>query len=97
MDFYELFSLIIIPGTLLSFGIDFLSDKDIVESETKIGIFSFLHHLIITIQGSVLLNMVFSNNLALLVLTAIITIGGQIGWIMNKDHCFITRFVNILI
>ena len=97
MDFYELFALIIIPGSLISFGFDFLSDKDVTENETKIGLFSFLHHLIITIQASVLINMGLSNNLALLVLTAIITIGGQMGWLINKDHCFITRFVNNLI
>jgi hypothetical protein len=97
MNFHELFSIIIIPCSLLSFAFDYLSDKDVTENETKIGFFSFLHHLIITIQGTVLLNLCISNNLALLVLTCLITTIGQMGWLINKDHCFITRFVNLLI
>ena len=97
MDLYDLFSIIIVPITLISFCIDYLSDKDIIQNEVKIGFFSFLHHLICSIQGSVLINICLSNNLLILVLTYLITIICQICWILNKDYCCVTRFVNILI
>jgi hypothetical protein len=97
MNLYQLFALIIIPCTLCSFSIDFLSDKDITHSETKTGLFLLLHHLICTIQGSAILNLFISNNIPLLIITCLITVIAQIGWIINKDHCFLTRFQNNLI
>ena len=42
IDIYSL----IIPVSLITFTMDYLSDNQIIKDETTIGFYSYLHHLI---------------------------------------------------
>ena len=50
MIIYDLVALIIIPLVLVHFSIDYLSDSQISNNETIIGVLGIFHHLVLTIQ-----------------------------------------------
>ena len=98
MDSYEIFSLIIIPFTLFFFIFDFLRDNEITKNETKIGIVQLLHHLVFTLNISgILYTTLFSTSIPLSILLIIISTIIQIGWLVNNDYCWLTRYSNGLI
>ena len=97
MDIYEIFSIYIIPSTLLLFGIDFLSDKQIVNNETLIGLLQLIHHLISTVVKIGGTTALFTKNIKILIISVIVFTISQIGWLMNNDYCWYTKIVNEII
>jgi hypothetical protein len=102
MKLYDFFALIIIPLTLFRFGLDFLSDKEITNNETKASIMIFIHHFLGSIQCITIFLLFMDigndNNMKLfLLINLIIALISQIGWIINKDLCFLTKYQNYII
>ena len=97
MKTYDIFALIVIPLTIFLFSIDYLSNKDIVHSEVKSGVFIALHHLLFVLTVNVFLFAIINRDPKLLLINATINLISQVGWIINNDFCFITKFQNILI
>ena len=95
---YEMFSLIIIPFSLFFFGADFLRDKEITKDETKIGITQLIHHLAFTSNISGLIAAFFlSSNISFVTFLTILSMINQVGWLVNDDYCWLTRYSNNLI
>jgi len=94
---YEL-SCIILIITLIHFITDYLSDGQIENNETKIGILIFIHHLlcIITFYGSILC-LLFSRSIFMAFIIIVISIVIQSGYLINKDYCWYTIMVNKMI
>jgi hypothetical protein len=88
---------IITPLVLFTFSLDYLSDSQITDSETKIGIFQFIHHIIVTIILSTFALPFLSPKLSVITLSIIVSIIVQIGYRVNKDYCWWTRMVNVMI
>jgi hypothetical protein len=91
---YELLSLFYIPSSLIFWAIDFLSDKNITENELKIGILQYVHHFIATILIFVIIIFLTSKSLIFTIVSILITLGVQVGFLINDDYCFYTRMVN---
>ena len=97
MDLYEYTSLLL-PLILFHFCIDFLSDRDIVKDETKIGIIQFFHHTVCTIYTFGITILPFINiNISVLVLVIFVSICTQIGYLINNEYCWLTKIVNKMI
>jgi hypothetical protein len=94
MNNYEIFSLFYIPYSLIMWSIDYLSDKDITHKEMKIGIFQYLHHLIITIINLSFMLILFYKGITITGLTVIVMIIAQIGFLINKDKCWFLTTIN---
>jgi len=95
---YEMFSLVIIPFSLVFFGADFLRDKEITQNETKIGIVQLIHHLAFTTNMSGLISSVFLTcNIKFVVFLTILSMINQVGWLLNDDHCWLTQYANKII
>jgi hypothetical protein len=94
IDIYSL----IIPVSLITFTMDYLPDNQIVKDETTIGFYSYLHHLISIICTIGLpAFLLFSKSLFFVTINIIIFIIAQIGWLYNKDYCWLTKKVNTTI
>jgi len=92
---YEIFSLIIIPFSLFFFGADFLRDKEITHSETKIGIIQLIHHLAFTTNISGLIASFFLTcRIEFVIFLMILSMINQVGWLLNDDKCWLTRYAN---
>jgi hypothetical protein len=91
---YELISLFYIPYSLLLWTLDFLSDKEIVKNEMDIGSLQYIHYLIVTFTTGVLILLLTSRSIPLTIVTIIISIISQIGFLINKDYCWLTRIIN---
>jgi hypothetical protein len=102
MKIYDFFALIIIPMTLFRVALDFLSDKEIINNEIKAFIIIFIHHFLGSIQCITIFLLFidigneFSMRLFLLI-NLIISLISQIGWIVNNDLCFLTKYQNYII
>ena len=97
MDLYEYTSLLL-PLILFHFSLDYLSDRDIVKDETKIGIIQFFHHTVCTIYTSGITILPFLNtNISVLVLVIFVSICTQIGYLINNEYCWLTKIVNKMI
>lgn len=98
MNLYEFISVIVVPFTILHFCIDYLSDRDITKSEVKIGITQLLHHFILVthVTGFTLLPF-FKCNLQTAVTVILVSIIAQIGWLINKDYCWMLTMTNKMI
>ena len=95
---YEMFSIIIIPLSLFFFGADFLRDKEITDNEMKIGLIQYIHHFALTTNMSGLIATLFlSDKLPLVAFLTLGTIINQVGWLINKDYCWMTKYANNLI
>ena len=100
MIIYDLVALIIIPLVLVHFSIDYLSDSQISNNETKIGILQLFHHLVLTIQMvSILFSIIPVKKIpvGIIILGIIINIVIQAGYLINNDYCWLTKMVNELI
>jgi hypothetical protein len=93
LNVYEVFALFYIPISLIAWTIDFLSDKEIVHSELEIGIIHYLHYLAGIMQNAILI-LLCSKSIFVTVLSIIIVIGTQIGFLINKDYCWLLRLTN---
>ena len=73
MELYEYVSVILVPLILFHFCLDYLSDRDIVKDETKIGIIQFFHHTVCTIYlaGITILPFI-SGSLSVITMTIIV-------------------------
>ena len=91
---YQLLSIFYIPTTLFFWAFDFLSDKNITENELKIGILQFIHHFVATILVLVIVLLMTSKSLIFTIVSIIITIGSQVGFLINNDYCWLTRLIN---
>ena len=97
MNCLELYSLIV-PISLVTFSIDYLSDSQITNNETKIGILQLIHHLIAILCTIGLPICTLTNkDLGVLCVNVIVFLVSQYGWLYNKDYCFLTSMVNKLI
>ena len=95
---YEMFSLVVIPFSLVFFAADFLRDKEITQNETKIGIVQLIHHLAFTTNMSGLISSVFLTcNIKFVIFLTILSMVNQVGWLVNDDHCWLTKYANKLI
>jgi hypothetical protein len=98
LNLHELFSLFIIPFSLVIFGAEYLSDSYITHSEIKIGILDYLHHLVvIMVNTGCLLSLFLTNNLIFISLVVIIYTIAQMGYIANKEYCWLTTHISKLI
>lgn len=95
-SFYELMS-VFIPVSLILWTIDYLSDSKIVVNETKLGMLQYLHHIVALIGFIGPFINLFVGNLPIYVISIILNIIVQIGWIRNNDYCWLTRLVNTTI
>ena len=95
---YDLIALIILPLILIQFSIDYLSDAQITDNETRIGILQFIHHIInkVTFIGSIF-TLFLITDIKYVVLSVIVLMITQIGFLKNNDCCWYTRMVNTLI
>jgi hypothetical protein len=96
VTFYQLMCFFL-PISLILWIIDFLSDSYITKNETKIGIMQYIHHIIAIIAFSGPFINIFVNNLTMLILSIILMIGIQIGFLYNNDYCWLTIMINKMI
>ena len=95
---YEMFSLIIIPFSLFFFGADFLRDIEITKNERKIGLIQYIHHFAFTTNVSGLIGTFFlSNKLSMVAFLMLGSMINQVGWVINNDDCWLTKYANNLI
>ena len=95
MNFYQYLSVIVLPVAILHFGLDFLTDKDIKTNTTKIGIYQFLHHIILVTHVSGFTILPFINpNINCLSIAILISVLAQAGWLVNHEYCWLLTFVN---
>ena len=97
MKIYDFIAIFLIPITLINFIIDYLSDENITKDETKIGFLQLLHHLICLICFiSPFISLFVLKDLNYTLLSIILLIIVQVGFLINKDRCWYTHMVNKL-
>ncbi len=98
MDIYNFISVILLPITIIHFSLDYLSDSQITHSEVKIGISQYIHHLFggMCILGIGLLPFL-NPTIYLIILNITVCLIAQIGWLKNKDDCWLWAYTNKLI
>jgi hypothetical protein len=98
MDFYTFVSIFVLPLTIIHFCIDYLRDRDITHSETKIGVYQFIHHFIVifNLVGTLALPFFNIDFLTLFVSICILIIA-QIGYLMNDEYCWLLIMTNKMI
>jgi hypothetical protein len=97
LNSYELVALFHVPYSLILWSIDFLSDKELVKDELEIGTIQYLHYLIVSFTIGILVLLLASKSMPITILTVIISMCSQIGFLINKDICWITRITNLKI
>jgi len=97
MQDYDIVCILIIL-TLVHFAGDYLSDKKITHSETKLGILIFIHHLLCVFMcfGSIIC-LLFSKSIILAFIIIAISTVIQSGFLINNDYCWLTVMINNLI
>ena len=85
---------VLIPFILFNFSLDYLSDSQITQHETKIGMCQLFHHLTATIWTWVILLPFMSSKLSVITLSILTSLVIQAGHRINKDYCWLTRIVN---
>ena len=97
-DMYTFASAVLLPFSMIHFMMDYLSDDEIKHSETKIGIFQYLHHLFgaATVFSAVVLPFI-NPKLSVIAFTTIMCLIAQIGWLKNKEFCWYWSFMNKMI
>jgi hypothetical protein len=95
MKLYEFVAIFIIPITLFYFSIDYLTDTNITKDETKIGILQMLHHIWCSIcfSGAPIAFFVLKD-LKYTTLSIILLFLVQLGFLINKDHCWWVIMIN---
>ena len=93
LNVYEVFALFYIPISIITWTTDFLSDKEIVHKELEIGIIHYLHYLVGVTQYAIA-QLLCSKNIFLIILSIITALGTQIGFLINKDYCWLLRLTN---
>jgi len=96
LTLYEYF-IIMIPFIIFQFCLDYLSDPEITHSETKIGMYQLFHQLTATIWVWTFFLPFMSSRLSVLCVCILTSIVVQIGNLVNKDYCWVTRNVNKII
>ena len=91
---YQLLSLIYIPYSLILFGLDFLSDKNITKNEVEIGILQYIHHLFGIFNIGVIILFLTSKSLVITAVSIIINLIGQVGFLISDDYCWLLTLVN---
>jgi hypothetical protein len=84
----------ITPFILFNFSLDYLSDSQVTQHETKIGMCQLFHHLTATVWSGVFLLPFMSSKLSVITLSIITSLVIQIGHRINKDYCWLTKIVN---
>jgi len=93
----DLFIIILFTISLLFFAIDYLSNKYITHSETKIGLLILLHHLLYNTMKLMPLLLFMKVSLPFLIFITSGILFAQILWIKFHDHCPFTEYINKLI
>ena len=94
MNLYEYIALIVLPFTILHFSLDYLSDKGIIKNEVKIGFLQFLHHFVAISHAAGLILPFFKAKLSTIVYVNLVSFIAQIGWLINKNNCWLLRLIN---
>jgi hypothetical protein len=98
MDLYTFISVVLLPITIFHFSLDYLSDSEITKSEVKIGISQYIHYFFGTMCYSGIAILPFLNpTLGLILLNITVSIVAQIGWLKNKEYCWLWSYTNKLI
>jgi hypothetical protein len=98
LSLYDYTAVILLPLILINFCLDFLSDSEIVNNETKIGFFQLFHHIVCVVYLSSVVFMPFvTKKLSILIISVLVSFGIQLGYIVNNDYCWLTRMVNNMI
>ncbi len=98
MELYTYVSLFVLPLGLFNFGLEFLSDSEILKDELKIGIPNLLHHLLYAFNIlSVTVLLFLKPKLKVLIITILFSIVMQLGFLLNNDYCWVTQYINCLI
>jgi hypothetical protein len=97
-DMYTFASAVLLPFSMIHFMMDYLSDDEIKHSETKIGIFQYLHHLFGAATVFAVVVLPFINpKLSVTAFTIIMCLFAQIGWLKNKEFCWYWALMNKMI
>jgi len=97
MNTIDYFS-ILIPISMCMFALEYLSDAQLENKELKIGILDYLHHLIATICTFGLPISVFYNRgISIVFINVVVFTISQMGFVINKDSCWLTTKINKLI
>jgi hypothetical protein len=91
--FHELICISLLIS-LFFWTVDFLSDSYIIKDETKLGIFQYIHHLAATIAFLGPFINLFTGNFMFYVVSIILSIIIQSGFLINDDYCWLTLIVN---
>lgn len=95
MKLYDFVAIILIPVILFHFAIDYLSDENITKDETKIGFLQLLHYIFISIVFyTPFLSFLLIKDLKYTILSIIILMVIQSGFLINRDRCWYTQMVN---
>ena len=98
IDTYTFISVVLLPITIFHFCLDYLSDSEITSSETKIGISQYIHYLFGSMCFSGIAILPFLNpTLGLILLNITVSIIAQVGWLKNKEYCWLWSYTNKLI
>ena len=97
-DIYTFASAVLLPVSMIHFIMDYLSDEEITHSETKIGIFQYIHHLFAAMSILSLVVLPFLRpTLSLITLNVVACLVAQIGWLKNNEYCWFWSLVNKMI
>ena len=91
--FHELMCISLLIS-LFFWTVDFLSDSYITKDETKLGILQYIHHLAATIGFLGPFINLFTGNFVFYVVSIILSIIIQSGFLINDDYCWLTLMVN---
>jgi hypothetical protein len=97
LNTYEVFALFYIPISLVMWILDFLSDKDITKNEFEIGLYQYTHHLFAVLHMGILILLLTTKDLPVTIITIIIILIAQIGFLINNDSCWFLTLTNIKI
>jgi len=74
--------------------LDFLSDKDVINNEIKIGALQYIHHLLGAFTFGILILLLTSRSIPLTIVSIIVIFITQLGFLINKDYCWLLTLTN---
>lgn len=91
---YEIISMIYIPYSLILWSIDYLSDKNITHNELEIGLMQYIHHLFGIFNIGVIILLLTSKSISLAIITILVNLFSQVGFLINNDDCWLLTLIN---
>ena len=95
MDLYEYISVFVIPLSIFNFSLEYLSDSEIGPGSEYIGVINAIHHFFYALNTAGVLCLPFlAPGITVITVSIVAFIIMLIGYQINKDSCFITRYYN---